>query len=446
MGLRKALAFRDVARLADYARLGDPEARSVRGFTLYEVVDPEKPRSTLLLLLGHSPRRRGVLARLSGLFASEDRSYEAVEVREDDGALALRREDGWRPLRIRRRSHSTTLIELVSLERESAPPPPPLLLCLADDPSLLGPLIVDSMALGNDRLALAVVGEQVLLRIESPSWFLIERTLDEGHIALFVPLAESGGRVWLPWGWRHPLAALWAQSEAEAGAEWLLFQLGERRLRLAPPQWVDVYDATDVVLDFSSTSTLLSAGTLTERFTVPVRLSPRARPAEPTLWLVEETERATLDQMLLSLDEEDLEDLLVAPVRAPGGPLRYFLRERRAGQGRRLLEASAIGFAPWQGISDLFLPASLALEPRLRRDRYRTLFDLGSGNLTVLAPPPGGGPVERLQVPAAAFAPLSRLVDFQLTAEAVRIEALQARSLFDFAPYSRAPSRPTAQP
>lgn len=449
MGQRKALVFADVARFADYVRLGYPQARAQRGFTLYSVADPEHPRRTLLLLLGHAPRRFRMMEALSSLFsgASFDDVFQHVHVWEDldAGTLSLKREGerDWTTLHIRERRHTEALIELISLAPVSDPQPPPVMLCLADSVSALRRLLLDSMALGNDRLALAAVGEQVLLRIESPSWFLIERTLDEGSIALFVPLPESGGRAWLPWGWRHPLGALWGRSEADAGEEWLLFQVGQRRIRLAPPRWQDVYDAADVVLDFSSTSTALAEAELTERFTVPVRLSPRARPAEPALWLVEADERAALERMLLSLDEADLEDLLIAPVQSSdGGPIRYFLRERRAGQGRQLLDAKARGFAPWQGLNDLFVPAELALEPRLRRDRYRQLFALGGGRLTVLAPPPGGGPVERLQIPSAAFAPLHRLVDFTLTAEAPRIEALQARSLFEFGTYGRATARP----
>ena len=447
MSQRKALVFSDVARLADYVRLGYPRAQSKRGFILYEVTDPEAPRRTLLLLVGHSPRRFSMMEALSSLFSGTDLDdlFTHATIREDDDGLALRRDGSraWTPLRVRDRMHSSTLIELVSLSAVSDPAPPQTALFLADDLATLSRIVVDSLALGNDRMALAAVGEQVLLRAEAPSWFLIERTLDAGGVQIFTPLADSGGRVWLPWGQAHPLGALWNHSEADAGEEWLLFQVGRRRLRLAPPDWRDVYDAADIELDFSSTAVSLAAAALEERFCVSVRLSPRARPAEPALWLVEEADRDALDRLLLSLDEADLEDLLIAPVRPEsGGPLRYFLRERRAGQGRQLLGGAAQPFAPWQGISDLFLPADMALEPRLRRDRYRSLFGLGGGSLTVLAPPPGGGPVERLSVPTRAFAPLHKLVDFQLTAEAPRIEALQARSLFEFAPYSQAPSRP----
>ncbi|MEL6342405.1 MAG: hypothetical protein AAFV53_04685 [Myxococcota bacterium] len=448
MGKRKALLFTDVARFADYIRLGYPEAGSKRGFTLYEVAWPDAPRQSALILLGHSARRWGLLDRLSNLFTNLDLGevFQQIEVIESEEGLDWKQPTGRVPLAIRRKRTSHHLIELVELVPWKAEPPPGPILFVSNDVKAFGRLLIDSMTLGNDRILVAAAGEEQIARIEAPSWFLLDRCLEDdiGAFELFYPMPEAGGRVWLPWGWRHPLAALWSQSEADDPDRWLLFRPGQRRALMKPPAWQDVYDVADLDLDFSSTAAVMEPTSIEDRFSVPVRLSPRARPAEAELWLLEEAERDALESMLRSLDEADLSELLIAPIRpAGGGPMRYLIRERHAGKGRRFLSLDARGFAPWQGLAELLIPAEMGIEPRLRRDRYRSLFSLAGGTLTILVPRAGApAQVDILQVAVSAFSPLSQFVDFILTAHAAQIEALQARNLFAFAPYTQAPARP----
>lgn len=429
------LVFDGVEEFAAYVRLSCPPHRQ-EDLSLTVVAHPTGQQSPVFLLAGHTPpdTHRALL--------EQQRLFVPGTIRHGERGIEwCTHPTVWQHTPVLHRMTAQTLLSLVDVVVHPDPPQPKLLICMSQQPEALGRFVVDSMALGNDRLAIAQVSSWTVLRIESPSWFVIEQSLDRTDLDLFTPIDGSANALWVPWGWRHPLAAMWRQIQRPNPHDWLLFRSQQPPLRLREPRWRDLYEVSDVTLAFETTAQTLSPTTLPTRFSIPVHLAPRAQPPEAVLWMVPQGERAVLETLLSSLDEQDLDDLLIAPVQSDNGTA-YFLRERQLGKGRNLLDANMEGFATWQGIDQLFVPTQCGIEPRLRRDQYRTLFDLQPGHLTVLRTT--AQQTQLLHVPTAAFVPFRRLVDFILSAYSQKIKSLQAEILFDFAPYNQAPSRPIA--
>ncbi|MDG1484244.1 MAG: hypothetical protein P8R54_31925 [Myxococcota bacterium] len=437
MARRKALLFTDTARFIDYVRLGTPKSTSSRGFELLEVTWPAT-RQRALILLGHRARSWSLLQRTSLVFKNAPaQPFTHIEILTTDEGLSWLDDDQQRPCTVHSRHSAHKLIELIALlPWHDAPASGPVIF-RSSDVAALERLVLDSLALENDRIQVAALStEELLLKIETPSWFLLQRCIeDDSAITLYAPMPGADGQAWVQWGWRHPMAALWC-ARLDPGAM-VLFTPGRARQELAAPDWQDLYDTAEVVLDVSADPLILPSVEITERFTITVHLAPRARPSEGALWLIEDSERSELERLLGALDDTDLDDLLVASVEAPGKPTRFLIRERHTGTGRKFIRFSPHAFSHWPGVPDLFIPSDKTLLPHLRRDRYRALFSLKPGWLSILIHAD-----ELLQVSNAAFVPLSRLVDYQISTEAVRIEPLMARNLFEFAPYTRAPSRP----
>ena len=438
MARRKALLFSDVARFVDYVRLGSPKSSSTKGFELIEVTWPTTDQRGLVLL-GHRARPWSLMQRISRVFRSEPgEAFDRIEVIASDEALIWQDSGKPRPLTIHSRRGAHELIDLVALQPWRSPPESGPVIFRSSNIASMERLALSSLSLDNDRIQVAAMaGGDLLLKIESPSWFLLEGCLEEvsADITLFTPMPGAGGQAWLRWGWAHPMARMWG-AILEPGAV-LLFSPDSGRQELVSPDWQDIYDTSEVVLGVSADAIKLEAVEVTDRFTITVHLAPRARPADAELWLVEGGDRRELERLLTALDDTDLDDLLVAPIPAPDGTVRYLIRERHTGSGRKFIDFSPRGFAPWSGVPDLLIPADQTLLPHLRRDRYRALFSLKPGWLTLLL-----APGELIQVAQSAFVPLSRLVDYQISAEVDRIEPLMARNLFEFAPYTSATSRP----
>ena len=436
MARRKALLFTDVGRFVDYVRLGSPRSSSTKGFALIEVTWPASGQRCLLLL-GHRAKPWSVLQRTSEVFGEDPAEIlQHIEVIVDDDAVIWLDEGEKRPCIVHSRRGAHTLIELVGLQTWREPPTSGPVIFRSTDSGSLEQLVLDSLALGNDRIQVAALSSgELLVKIESPSWYLLQRCLEDSSTALLVPMPGSNGQAWISWGWRHPLAALW-NAALDPGAI-ILFAPNRSRQEHAQPDWRDLYDTAEIALDVPTDPIVLAPAAIERTFHITVQLAPRARPQDPELWLVEDADLVALEQLLTALDESDLDELLIAPVHSGGETPRYLLRERHTGSGRTFIDFSPQAFAPWLGVPDLFVPADKTLLPHLRRDRYRSLFGLRPGSVTVYI-----SPSELIQVSSSAFVPLSRLVDYQISAQVERIESLMARNLFEFAPYTRAPARP----
>lgn len=432
----KARFFDDARALADYVRLhGSRPASESDPFSLYRIVHPEQPGASALVLSGPNiPANAPVPLRT-----------QEIDARVLNDRLHWPECPEGTPIQDVRRA--SALAPLVGLQ------PDPKATAKANhaifwtaSSSFLETLVTDSLTLGNDRIQFATITHEgsnaVLVRIEQPSFYLLQRTLED-HPEADVYYAAAEG-IYVSWGQRHPLEDLWLQPDrGEEQEEWLFFHDCSYRA-VTPPIWQDAYQLTDLVFQFKTENVWLRDDTPPERFEVSLSMHQTAstvRDAE--MWMLDADGRSRLEDMLQILDEEDLRPFQLSAQRHEGIEF-VFVRERRTGKASRHLDLGGRAFASYQGLPNLLLPTDVELLPPLRRDLYRKLFDLEPGTLTILVPD-GEKDYLTLRISEKSFQAVESLVDYVIAGARVAIEHKIEESVFKFDQYAKAPSRKDLQ-
>ncbi len=402
---------------------------------VHEAVDPRGDRPLLLELSGAPP------ASLAGA--------RRVRVRLEGGGRRAIAERGTELLfTIEASTRVERLLDAVRpTRRAEAPDPLPggHLLAWCGDGGSFARLVRDCFALGADRLRWAPLGARgagaVLVRIDAPPWYLVERwTRESDALPIFAAAAPN---VYVRLGWSHPLAA----RLRVAGGEVALFDEDGSLQRVPGPDWRDVYDAVAVSPEDLS-AVRWSPAEPAPRFTVKLRLASAPDRVEPELWLLEEHDLPAVERLLAMVPEPDLKHLGVAffaPAPPDGGtrPVAA-LREVITGRGRGWIDFTRRGFRSHGGLPGLFLPIDRALEPPLRRDRIAEAFSLSPGELVIVEPAADG--VRALRLPESSFRPLTTYVDYIVTTQSPTLPPLIASTIFDPGPIAGLAERPLSSP
>jgi hypothetical protein len=323
--------------------------------------------------------------------------------------------------------------QLVPLKREGTPNLPaqaPVLFELPDATQL--PAIVGEMLrLGNDRQSFRYVGEsgqeRVLLRVVGPPYYTLLRALERDGGAAPRAYVERLPCVWIEVGYAHPFVG---QVQPPAG----------KMLLIRPPrQWVFLEDAPfhDIyeVLDFTLPEARVTwrEGDLTQRITVPVRLTPGSSTAGAELWVVRERAAEQLDALVGSANDLVLSRLsfAVIPASSDQASPTVVLRARPSKQAPPALVLDCVSFRPFQKLPNLFVPCGSRLRPPLRRDAVRKLLADDPAQITWLYPQADGRFVPE-NLPDTAFQPLERWVDYVLDQEQAALQAWVGAAKFDF--------------
>jgi hypothetical protein len=305
-------------------------------------------------------------------------------------------------------------------------------------------LIADNLALGCDRLQFATLaqGERAwLLRAEQPGFFVLDAASADPQVEVFGP--QQGTRLYAPLGTSYPLASLLIE---DIHARSLIFFTGQgasARLIEAPdPQWQDVYQLTSFKLsELDSDEAWAADPQGARRFEIKLRLTPSHELREPSLWLLQGRDQERIERLLHAIPEPDLDTLQFTAQEDPQGQRFFLLRERHLGTGREYIDFEGTRLAPYAGYPNLFLPVDAELEPLLRKDRYRDLFALRPGRLTLLWRDPARA-LRLTHVTEAGFRPLTEMVDYLIGAGAEELTQIVARAVFDFQDYRHALAAP----
>jgi hypothetical protein len=419
------LAFCDFVRLCGSGGSGE--------LTLHVLEAAAEPAASALLLLGlRTALPHGAAAR-------------RVRVRElPSGELALAGLPHPHGLPVRTTRHGRSLLALADLVPwQLEPETVEQVVVWLRQPEDAGWLIAGCLRLGNDRLwtlelASSSGGSALLLRIEQPPYFLVQRLLEEHAGATEVFHAEADA-IFTLWGYRHPLCGLLASAERPAD-ELLFFRPGLGREHVPATGWRDVYDAAGFRLERGGEECRLVAPAVARRFEVPVGLAPRRAPAEPELWMLEGAETEKLESLWAVLDEEQIENLLISVQAKPAGERIVFVREKTARQDAAVLEVTGSAFARVQGLHGLYLPVGHELQPALRRDVYARLFLLRPGELVVVCPARAEGTWRRLRLREASFEPLRNWIDYVVLEHEETLSQLLRSSIFDLGVHGRSPT------
>lgn len=463
-----AYLIEDVRALADLFKVNLAPKPSSNGlFTAYRVRHPDFVARQALVLLGISSKAlKQPLPESVG---------KEVHVSVEEGDLFLYQEEAeGKNKKIQLEvfgfdsaPHLEELIEPIPRARDEADVHDSSVVFWLDDPSLMPEIVRRSLYLNNDRIQLATFrapgtasaedGREVMLvRIEAPSYYLLTwcQEQDPARQRLFVPMTESPG-LYVQWGYRHPLSELWRRAFVEHQDRWMFFPAGEHFQVIDRPEWKNIYELTDFEVDVEALESWEQVRhEEAERFHVTLRLAPRHEPAPVEMLLLREDDRERLEDYFTLSDDEDIERLELSAVKDDEGQKWFFLRERHRGSdGTLLMQVGGISFARYKGFDNLFLPADLVLEPQLRRDQYKRLFDLEPAVLSFIVPDyeralgRAGTREESLQnakhirVLRGSFEPLKNFVDHIAHFERQALEEILQDSIFDLGIYKDAPSR-----
>jgi hypothetical protein len=437
----QAYLIEDVRALSDLFKVGAGPTKQKDGhFVVYRVRHPEFQARRALIITGITKaqlaqpipptvgRSIEVEAREGELFLLEGKKQHALEVFAVDSSEALGQ-----------------LIEPVAWRQEAEHDVP--IVFWLHDPSLMPELVRRSLYLNNDRVQLATIAtlggqSAMLVRIEAPSYYLIAWSQERGQgaVELFFPMADTPG-LFVQWGYEHPLADVWKRSWDERKDGWIFFPAAAARRAVPRPEWQSLYEVVDFTLDVHDAEPWRTGDKDIERFRVPLILTPRHEPAPIELVLLHGDERPAIERYLALANDEDLDRLEISAQRDVEGQVWFFIREKHRGDGALLLEFGGRGFARYKGFDNLYLPVDLVLEPQVRRDQYRVLFNLDGGSLTFVVPGRSAAEATRcVRVPRSSFEPLAHFVDHIVHFERAAMEAILEESVFDLGPYLRAPS------
>lgn len=308
------------------------------------------------------------------------------------------------------------------------------------DPARFSLLVQECLSLGCDRirfspLAARTEPQPVLVRIDAPPWYLLERwSRPESEVApVYVPAAN---RFYVRWGWSHPLAGRLAVQDGE-----LVLAEADGQIRRAPDaDWRDLYDALAIEAA-GLTSVRWTSAEPAPRFTVKLKLVESPEPVDPELWLLSRADLPAVERLLGLMPEADLKHLAIAffsnatKPPAPGvaeEPVAA-MREVITGRGRGWVTFAKTGFRALPGLPNLYLPIDRALDPQVRRDRIAEAFALKGGEFVVVQPLPQGS-MRAVRVPESSFRPLSTYIDYVVTGDAARLQALVGATVFDPGP------------
>ena len=304
-------------------------------------------------------------------------------------------------------------------------------------------LVQECLSLGCDRIRYAPIGARgaapgvILVRIDSPPWYLIERWSRPEMDAAPIYLAVSN-RFYVRWGWNHPLAGRLTVKDDE-----LVLADPDGQLRRAPDaDWHDVYDALNIHAD-GLASVKWGAADPAPRFTVKLKLVETPEPVEPELWLLWREDLPAVERLLGLMPEADLKHLAIAffshalkaSAPAPGTveePVAA-MREVITGRGRGWVNFGRAGYRALPGLANLFLPIDKALDPQVRRDRIAESFELKGGEFVVVQSGAAGG-MRAVRVPESSFRPLSTYIDYVVSGDSARLAALVHATVFDAGP------------
>jgi len=316
--------------------------------------------------------------------------------------------------------------EVVPLRRVGEPPAERVVFVLPSATELAG-WAAELQRLGRPLVAWQRLADgRTLVRADAPPQFTLERATAERGVAL----VEQAPRVWVEWGFRHPLptpdlpargrATLirhdrpWESVEAE-------FETQRRRWPL-PAEAHRNADPTPLSLS--------------------LRLTVGDRPSSaPELWVLGDDGWEQLRQWVSASDDELVARLLVARIES-NGRHRVLVSARPGRDGPPVVVLDGKPYGPYLKLPNLFVAIGRGLQPPLRRDVARRSLATSTAHITWVEAGADGA-VATSVAPASSFQPLPKLVRYRPPA-VTTIEPIDPVPVFTVEPF-KLRERPVAR-
>ena len=323
-----------------------------------------------------------------------------------------------------------SLLDLIKLEKSSEELPDTLYF-ISRGSELPADFIIKSFKLSIDRIYYTHISLKdnlcCLLKVEKPSVFLSQLCREDWGIEQYYLRNNQ----LIPLGFKHPLAEYLQMNRG-----WRIYDQASESINIPLPEWQDIYKSLQINVDFNLEEKKVENSSPLA-VNVPVSIVPGQRDEAPELWVLEEKQSEKLEKLISQASEDEIDNFYIASVLS-GGQKYFLIRSRNFNKAS--LEFPGQALSRFSGFSNFMIPLSSTLNPPLRRDTYRTLFNLKSSLLTIVFSQQGKW--KKLVVEEKTFEPLARFVNFIVEAEAEAVETMRAKVLFDPGIYLDAMPRP----
>ena len=289
----KAYVFAHAAEFTQFVKLNGQTRSTGTAKALLVVKGPQVPGGTAFILRGFAP---GGLSGLMSTFARKEVALNGDQARwkqekhSIEGQIFFQRQ-------------ASSLVDFLTLEPVANPSAEEFLYFHLKDREAMARLVRQSFELGNDRLQFATVADGMLVRIDKPSFFLLQTFHEEGQADIY-RMAKPG--IFVAWGWEHPLETYWNR-DGDDVSWWDFLSPGVAEpVRRAAVSWQDIYDLISPETDLPLGTAATGAASAPERIRVPLRMVPCAKSHEAELWLLAEDGLTRLEPLLAVLDQEDV--------------------------------------------------------------------------------------------------------------------------------------------
>ncbi len=296
----------------------------------------------------------------------------------------------------------------------------------------LGEVVSEMLRLGNDRQSFrqqqTPEGVRTLLQVKGPPYYTLLRAIDPLDGAA-TPKAyiEQSPRVWVEYGYSHPLAEL----IQPASGTMLLLSHPRQWTAIEEGKFTDIYE----VLRFTVPAKPIrwETGQLEERLKVRLRLVRGGSEDPAEFWVLSEKGIGQLEDLVQSSDDRLISRLAFAVGMLPEKPgERVIVVKVRPGkEPPPVLVLDGISCRSYLRIPNLFLPQGYRLHPPLRRDAVKQLLAADVNQNTWLLPQADGQFIPQ-SLPDNAFRPLPEWVDYVLDSDREALSTWMESMQFDF--------------
>ncbi len=290
----------------------------------------------------------------------------------------------------------------------------------------------EMLRLGNDRQSYRIMKAKdqarVFLRVLGPPYYTLLQAIDSSDSKQADILAywEAAPRIWLQWGYTHPLISHLEAPKNQA----VLIRRGEPWQYLPDGEFEEIYQSLNLAVPEIPSD--WSEGTLPEKITIPLRLIASNSPDIAELWVFREDGFRQLDTLVRELDERLLEQLRFAVGHTPEGAESVIIAASSSRKASPVLALDrALAFKSYWRIPNLFIPVGTHLHPTIRRDVITKLL-AEDRDRRVWLYPSESGEFRPESIPENAFRPLANWIDYVVDAHAEELNEWMASTQFDF--------------
>ena len=296
----------------------------------------------------------------------------------------------------------------------------------------LGEVVSEMLRLGNDRQSFrqqqTPAGVRTLLQVKGPPYYTLLRAIDDLDGAR-APRAfiEQSPRVWVQYGYRHPLADRIQPSPGtflllSPPSEWTAIEEGKFR---------DIYEALRFTIPAKPIE--WEARELEQRLKVRLRLVRGGSEDPAELWVLSEKGIGQLEDLVRSSDDRLISRLAFAVGTSPEkhDDRVLVVKVRPGKEPPPVLVLDGVACRSYLRIPNLFLPVGHRLHPPLRRDAVKKLL-AADANLDTWLLPGADGQFVPQSLPDNAFRPLADWVDYVLDTSRNALTTWMESMQFDF--------------